>query len=160
MYLTPELRAQLLEPAPADGDPHCKLPAIEPVNTSTANAPALDYVPPAGTRFRNNWNGTAYDRLLARAANRAFRRVGPVLADRYHLHVLRTPREVSNALRDVLLNARHHPSRLTARVLSTQHRRRAGSTDGCGTWPPRESKNMAPLARLASVRTARLGERS
>jgi REP element-mobilizing transposase RayT len=28
---------------------------------------------------------------LARAANRVFRRRGPVLADRYHLHILRSP---------------------------------------------------------------------
>jgi REP element-mobilizing transposase RayT len=45
---------------------------------------------------------------LARAVNRVFRRSGPVLADRYHLHVLRTPREVRNALAYVLLNARKH----------------------------------------------------
>jgi len=63
MHLSPELRAQLLEPAPADGDPHCKLPAVVPAGVTLANAPALDYVPAPGTRFRNNWNGTAYDRL-------------------------------------------------------------------------------------------------
>ena len=34
---------------------------------------------------------------IARAVNRAFARRGPVIADRYHLHVLRTPREVWNA---------------------------------------------------------------
>jgi REP element-mobilizing transposase RayT len=45
---------------------------------------------------------------LARAVNRIFGRSGPVLADRYHLHVLRTPREVRNALRYALLNARRH----------------------------------------------------
>jgi REP element-mobilizing transposase RayT len=45
---------------------------------------------------------------VARAANRIFARCGPVLADRYHLHVLRTPREVRNALAYVLLNARRH----------------------------------------------------
>ena len=45
---------------------------------------------------------------LARAVNRIFRRSGPVLADRYHLHVLRTPREVRNALAYLLLNARRH----------------------------------------------------
>lgn len=43
---------------------------------------------------------------LARAVNRIFGRSGPVLADRYHLHVLRTPREVRNALSYALLNAR------------------------------------------------------
>jgi len=45
---------------------------------------------------------------LARAVNRVMGRSGPVLADRYHLRLLPTPREVRNALRYVLLNARHH----------------------------------------------------
>jgi len=45
---------------------------------------------------------------LARAVNRIFERSGPVLADRYHLRMLRTPREVRNALAYVLLNARRH----------------------------------------------------
>jgi REP-associated tyrosine transposase len=45
---------------------------------------------------------------VARATNRIFRRRGPVLADRYHHHTLRTPREVRNALAYVLLNARRH----------------------------------------------------
>ena len=49
---------------------------------------------------------------LARAANRVFARCGPVLADRFHLHVLRTPREVRNALAYVLLNARRHAAKL------------------------------------------------
>lgn len=35
---------------------------------------------------------------FARAVNRIFRLRGSVLADRYHLHILRTPREVRNAL--------------------------------------------------------------
>ena len=45
---------------------------------------------------------------FARAVNRALGRSGSVLADRYHLRVLRTPREVRNALAYVLLNARRH----------------------------------------------------
>jgi REP-associated tyrosine transposase len=45
---------------------------------------------------------------LARAVNRVFRRKGPVLLGRYHLHILRTPREVRNALAYVLLNVRKH----------------------------------------------------
>ena len=49
---------------------------------------------------------------LARAVNRVFRRSGRVLADRYHLHVLRTPKEVRHALRYVLLNARKHARRV------------------------------------------------
>jgi hypothetical protein len=53
---------------------------------------------------------------LARAVNRVFGRRGAVLADRYHLHVLRTPREVRNAIAYVLLNARRHLAKL-GRVL-------------------------------------------
>jgi REP element-mobilizing transposase RayT len=49
---------------------------------------------------------------LARAVNRMFRRKGPVLADRFHAHVLRTPREVRNAISYVLLNARRHAAAL------------------------------------------------
>jgi hypothetical protein len=45
---------------------------------------------------------------LARAVNRVLGRSGRVLADRYHLRVLRTPREVRNALAYVLLNLRKH----------------------------------------------------
>jgi len=45
---------------------------------------------------------------LARAVNRVAGRTGRVLADRYHHHLLRTPREVHRALRYVLLNARKH----------------------------------------------------
>lgn len=55
---------------------------------------------------------TAIGSRLARAVNRVFGRCGPVLADRYHLRLLKTPREVRNALRYVLLNARHHVPRL------------------------------------------------
>jgi REP element-mobilizing transposase RayT len=53
---------------------------------------------------------------LARAVNRVFSRTGPVLADRFHLHVLRTPREVRHALAYVLLNARRHLAKLGRRV--------------------------------------------
>jgi REP element-mobilizing transposase RayT len=53
---------------------------------------------------------------LARAVNRVFARRGPVLADRYHLHVLRTPREVRNALAYVLLNARRHLAKMGRRL--------------------------------------------
>jgi len=45
---------------------------------------------------------------VARAVQRAFGLSGPVLHGRYHLRVLRTPREVRSALAYVLLNARKH----------------------------------------------------
>jgi hypothetical protein len=49
---------------------------------------------------------------IARALNRTFSRRGRVLAERFHARVLRTPREVRNALAYVLLNARRHAQRL------------------------------------------------
>ena len=48
---------------------------------------------------------------FARAVNRGLRRAGPVVRERYHLRVLRTPREVRNALRYVLLNGRRHAAK-------------------------------------------------
>lgn len=45
---------------------------------------------------------------FARAVNRSLGRAGAVLDGRYHARVLRTPREVRNALAYVLLNARKH----------------------------------------------------
>lgn len=45
---------------------------------------------------------------LARAVNRVFRRSGPVMLGRYHVGVLRSPKQVRNALSYVLLNARKH----------------------------------------------------
>ena len=52
---------------------------------------------------------------IARAVNRVFHLRGRVLADRFHLHVLRTPREVRHALAYVLLNARRHLAKLGVR---------------------------------------------
>jgi REP element-mobilizing transposase RayT len=45
---------------------------------------------------------------LALALNRRWKRSGPVFAERYHVHVLKTPREVKNALVYVFRNAAHH----------------------------------------------------
>lgn len=58
---------------------------------------------------------------LARAVNRAAGRTGQVLADRYHHSILSTPRKVRNALRYVLLNARHHVAK-SGRKVSTSLR--------------------------------------
>jgi REP element-mobilizing transposase RayT len=51
---------------------------------------------------------------LARAVNRAARRTGRVLSDRYHHRTLRTPREMHRALRYVLLNSRRHDANARA----------------------------------------------
>ena len=45
---------------------------------------------------------------LAYRLNSALKRRGKLFADRYHARYLRTPREVRNALRYVLLNRKHH----------------------------------------------------
>jgi len=52
---------------------------------------------------------------IARAVNCVARRRGKVFADRYHLRLLPTPREVHRAIRYVLLNARHHLAAAVAR---------------------------------------------
>jgi hypothetical protein len=67
---------------------------------------------------------------LARAVNRVARRRGPVLADRYHLRLLPTPKEVRNALRYVLLNARRH----AASVRSTIRRRASIDRASSARW--------------------------
>ncbi len=53
---------------------------------------------------------------IARAMNRVAGRTGRVIADRYHSRMLATPREVRNALRYVLLNARRHAAAARAAV--------------------------------------------
>jgi REP element-mobilizing transposase RayT len=48
---------------------------------------------------------------LARGLNRMMGRSGPVFADRYHAHVLRTPAEVRHAVRYVVGNHASHQAR-------------------------------------------------
>ena len=45
---------------------------------------------------------------MARAVNRLLGRCGRLLGERYHCHALRSPREVRNALRYVLMNRVKH----------------------------------------------------
>jgi len=49
---------------------------------------------------------------VAKALNRAWERTGRVVGDRYHARVLKTPREVRNALVHVLQNVRKHGARI------------------------------------------------
>lgn len=53
---------------------------------------------------------------LARRLNRFFDRSGPLFADRYHARPLRSPSDVRNALRYVLLNQRTHEARSGGRL--------------------------------------------
>jgi REP element-mobilizing transposase RayT len=48
---------------------------------------------------------------MARALNKVMHRRGPVFADRYHAHLLRTPREAAHAVRYVLENWTVHACR-------------------------------------------------
>jgi hypothetical protein len=52
------------------------------------------------------------DSIRKAGFDRVFARSGGVLADRFHLRALRTPREVRNAIAYVLMNARRHLARL------------------------------------------------
>src|SRR5262249_34176746 len=45
---------------------------------------------------------------IARALNRMMSRKGAVFADRYHAHILKTPKEVRRARRYLAANAREH----------------------------------------------------
>jgi REP element-mobilizing transposase RayT len=58
----------------------------------------------------------AFEVSLARRLNRHLERSGTFFADRYHSRVLRTPREVRNALGYVLHNQRHHEARRGERL--------------------------------------------
>lgn len=53
---------------------------------------------------------------LARALNGMMGRKGRVFGDRYHAHVLKTPRETARALRYVLMNFAHHAAAWGGRV--------------------------------------------
>ena len=66
---------------------------------------------------------------FARCVNRAFGRNGPVLYGRYNLKLLKTPKQVRNALAYVLLNARKHLRERTRALPS-------GTVDPCssGRW--------------------------
>ena len=92
---------------------------------------------------------------FARAVNRMLGRRGAVLLDRYHARILRTPREVRNALAYVLLNVRKHRAQ---RALATP-----ASVDGAssGRWftgwagdvrsrhdPPVVAAAKSPLLRV------------
>ena len=94
---------------------------------------------------------------LARAVNRIFGRCGAVLADRYHLHVLRTPREVRNALAYVLLNARRHLAKLGQRLPRTPLVDPASSGRWFDGWKRGVQPPSVDTPSVAPVRTWLLG---
>jgi REP-associated tyrosine transposase len=87
---------------------------------------------------------------LAKAVNRALRRHGTVWGDRYHVRLLRTPREVRNALVYVLNNWRKH----LHGVGGLDPRSSAAWFTGWKIWPPQPaiaSSMPSPRTWLARV---------
>lgn len=83
---------------------------------------------------------------LARAVNRVSCRRGPVLADRYHLHILRSPREVRRAIAYVLLNARRHLAKLGRRLSASTALDPASSGRWFDGWRSRTEPARDPPA--------------
>jgi REP element-mobilizing transposase RayT len=81
---------------------------------------------------------------FARAVNRVFHRGGRVLADRYHLCVLRSPREVRARLAYVLLNHRKHARHAPRAAL--------GDPASSGRWFDGWSTSPCPRARANAQR--------
>ena len=91
---------------------------------------------------------------LARAVNRVFGRKGSVLADRFFLHVLQTPREVRNAIAYVLLNARRHAAKLGRRLTGRARIDPASSGRWFEGWrTPSTQGTAADPAAVVAART-------
>jgi len=88
---------------------------------------------------------------LARAVNRVAERTGRVLAERYHFRLLRTPREVRNALRYVLLNARRHVGAARARLGSAIRLDPASSARWFDGWKLASTAVPNTIARSAAA---------
>ena len=98
---------------------------------------------------------------FARAVNRALKRSGPVLKDRYHFRPLRTPTEVRNALRYVLLNARRHAAERGAHLRERVRLDPASSARWFDGWKRgtvgEEASRSADLPAVRLPRTWLLG---
>jgi REP element-mobilizing transposase RayT len=97
---------------------------------------------------------------LALAVNRSAGRKGPVLAERYRLRLLPTPKQVRNALRYVLLNARHHATAArrtrenssSSRNVAFDPASSARWFDGWRRWPAPTTTRLSRLGRPAVAR--------
>lgn len=99
---------------------------------------------------------------IARAVNRVADRKGRVLADRYHLQLLPTPRQVRNALRYVLLNARRHARTAGAKLAGPARLDPASSARWFDGWKKRgrESEDsQRPSVARAKTWLLRVGWR-
>ncbi|MEO1457927.1 MAG: transposase, partial [Pseudomonadota bacterium] len=81
---------------------------------------------------------------IARRLNKLAGRAGAVFADRFHAHVLKTPREVRNALSYVLNNFRHHAAQ-------TFRKTTVGVADKYSSWAWFDGwKDISQATRTAS----------
>jgi hypothetical protein len=92
---------------------------------------------------------------LARAVNRIGQRTGRVFADRYHVRMLATPKEVRNALRYVLLNARRHAKAAGAKLGRLVRFDPASSARWFDGWRRDVEVESAPTDAPAPVARAR-----
>ena len=81
---------------------------------------------------------------LARAVNRVAERSGRVLVDRYHHNVLATPRQVRNALRYVLLNARRHAGAVGTKLIGAVRLDPASSARWFDGWKKEKLGGIVP----------------
>jgi hypothetical protein len=88
---------------------------------------------------------------IARAVNTIVRGTGRIFAERYHVRMLSTPREVHRALRYVLLNARHHAATACAAVAWAVRFDPASSARWFDGWTRAEPANDRPT--VARVKT-------
>jgi putative transposase len=72
---------------------------------------------------------------MARALNKVMERKGPVFSDRYHAHLLESPREARHAWDYVLSNWRIHAAR-EGRAVPAGHDPYSSSADSTGTRRP------------------------
>jgi REP element-mobilizing transposase RayT len=85
---------------------------------------------------------------IARAVRRVFGGRGPVLTERYHQRVVRSPREVRHALAYVLLNARKHAAALGLAV-----RKGVAAVDlaSSGRWFAHWTRTVPPATDAPAV---------
>lgn len=76
---------------------------------------------------------------IAKGLNRLLGRKGAVFLDRYHVHILKTPREVRNALAYVLNNARRHAAQRGVTLART-------FVDAFSSWQFFDGWKDAPVA--------------
>jgi hypothetical protein len=91
---------------------------------------------------------------FAKAVNRALRRRGAVVSDRYHARVLRAPAQVRSAIRYVLLNARRHAAQGMRLKRSARVRLDPASSARWFTgwsWRPRGEEDVPTLPSPTSA---------